>query len=289
MHSAIKFSKNMACDMNEEIEYIAQLAHKLSPHRRIELFRNFLPSGYRMTTLSSVGDELRESNLLAKICIGTLITLYDDLADHPGLRDSKLLEDLYQIPFGRKNMCKSRRHPMYVALTHLWNIVFDHITTFPQYDLLRTAFEFDVMQFFNANRYAEMITDAPFLFSSRESRNYLHHNMGIVIVGTIDLMCSPLMDINSIGSARALFLEAQKAARIMNMITTVDREIKEGDVTNELVFAERRIEATTALQREMSEIFKNIRSQNLTSFSIPEYVRGMKDLFELHKSLRGVI
>ncbi|MCX6125770.1 MAG: hypothetical protein NTV34_13640, partial [Proteobacteria bacterium] len=219
----------------------------------------------------------------------TIITLYDDLADHPNLRNPRLLKDLYQLPFDRKNNCRSRNHPLHAALSDLWDIALSLMTTFPRYQLLRHAFEFDVRQFFNANRYAEMITGAPFIFNTKESRSYLHHNMGIVLVGTIDLMCSPLVDMNSIGSARAVFFEAQKAARFMNMIATVDRETSEGDVTNELVFIPEHGQAILSLQLEMSKIFEDIYAQKNASFSIPEYVRGMESLFELHKGFRGVI
>jgi hypothetical protein len=289
MRPVLKVSENGVRAVNLTIEDISQLAHRFSPHRNIMLFRDFLPKGYNLTTLSSVSDALKESNLLVKICIGTIITLYDDLADHPKLRNPSLLRDLYQLPFDRRLTCESRNHPLYVALAELWDTAFSHMATFPHYHLLRPAFEFDVQQFFNANRYAEMVTDLPAFFNTRESRNYMHHNMGIILVGTIDLMCSPYVDTKLIGSARALFFEAQKAARLMNMIATVDREIKEGDVTNELVFMPDREQAVLSIQDEMNEIFASIRTQNSTSFSVPQYVQGMEALFELHKSLRGVI
>ena len=275
--------------MDSVIEPIAQIAHRFSPHRDIRLFREFLPNGYKMITLSSVNENIRDANLLVKVCLGTIITLYDDLADHPKFHNPDLLKVLYQIPFSRKNPREPDGHPLYAAISELWDIVFSTISVFPHYHFLRQAFEFDILQVFNANRYAEMITDSPFLFNTKESRSYLPHNMGIVLVGTVDLMCSPCVDIKSIGFARSLFFEAQKAARIMNMIVTVDREVKEGDVTNELVFSIDRSFAILSLENEINEILRSLRFQNATHFSIEDYVYGMKNLFELHKTMQGVI
>lgn len=290
MQSALEISKKARLDMNSAIEHIAQLAHQQSPHRSSALFREFLPKGYRLTTLSSVSNDLRETNLLVKCCIGTIITLYDDLADHPSLRNRSLLAELYRIPFNEEgHRSTSEKHPTFVAIHSLWSLVLSCLNKFPHYQLLYQAFEFDVLQFFSANRYSEVITDAPFMFNREESRNYSHHNMGIVIVGMIDLMCSPVMGLSSIGQARAIFFEAQKAARIMNMLVTLEREEKEGDITNELVFAEGGEQSIQDQIRVMEGVLRNLRLKSNNSFSVLDYVDGMEKLYILHKSMRGII
>lgn len=290
MQHKVSLLKRVSSPLSEILEEITELAVRVSPHRNRKLFSEFLPMGYRMTTLSSVSEELQESNLFVKRCLGTIITLYDDLADNPELRNPELLKDLYQIPFGRKNRFKAKdTNSLGQILSYLWELVFHEISNFPHYKLLHQAFEFDVLQFFNANRYAELITSCPYLFNLEESRCYLPHNMGIVLVGTVDLMCSNLIDIKSIGSARTLFAEAQRAARMMNMISTADRELAEGDRTNELILAENRGKANLILKKQIQSILHSLQASELTFFSVKDYIQGMESLFSLHKEFQGVI
>ena len=59
------------------------------------LFRHFLPTGYRQTTLDSVSAELLSAAIYAKVHLGMLITLYDDFADVLSLADVVVLADIY--------------------------------------------------------------------------------------------------------------------------------------------------------------------------------------------------
>src|SRR4051794_22798126 len=73
----------------------------VSSHRSESLFRRFLPDGYRMTTIDSVDPAVFDTAILAKVHLGMLITLYDDLADHPRHRNAQLLSELYGLNIGR--------------------------------------------------------------------------------------------------------------------------------------------------------------------------------------------
>ena len=65
--------------------------------RKKELFLQFLPVGYTYVTLTCIDPELFFELLINKTKIGMLITLYDDLADNPKRKNSKLLKCFYYL------------------------------------------------------------------------------------------------------------------------------------------------------------------------------------------------
>jgi hypothetical protein len=143
-----------------------------------------------------------------------------------------------------------------------------------------------------ANAYSELLTKHPALINGSENRAYLHHNMGIVMAGMIDVMSLPYFHMAELGEARALFLLGQRAGRISNVLTTFDREQGENDLTSELL-ARRPDESLNfkceALKGERKALLKEIDNYNFRSFSAVEYRRGIQDLHQLHVNLKGVI
>jgi hypothetical protein len=78
----------------KKVELLAFKYEKIFSHRDRRLFTDFLVNGYRHTTLNTVSTELFEEVVYAKVCLGMIITLYDDLADHPKYYNPKLLKPL---------------------------------------------------------------------------------------------------------------------------------------------------------------------------------------------------
>ena len=259
-----------------EVDYTTLLASlkALNSSRNELLFTKFLPTGYQLTTLSSVSDHLFDPVISTKIRIGTLITLYDDFADHPKMRDIELLRQLYKIPFS--GIESNSNHPAIRLASDLWKRVILSIQKFPNYKYLEQVFEFDVQQFYNANRYAELVSDNPYLANQRENRIYSPHNMGIIVAATIDLMASENLDFKELGRIRDFFHRAQDIARIMNVITTLDREVADNDVTGEIAAA---LLERGHLQGDRVPISEQVKATDFYTPIIQELSTEQDDLF----------
>lgn len=260
---------------------------RLSPFRSRRLFDEFLPIGYKITTLDTVSDKNNVVGL--KVILGTLITLFDDYADRPDRLNPKLLQLLYRIPFESVNVhsafLKPKESEAFELATSLFNKLFDGMRQLPNYRQLKELFNFDLKQFFLANQYSELLTQQPHLANRLENKLYLHHNMGIVMAGMIDLMSLPHFDITDLGQVRGLFLLGQRAGRISNVLTTFEREESEGDVTNELITS-----GISTLEGELARIFKLMDStKEIGVFSPKAYTLGIMHLHHLHLKLKGVI
>jgi hypothetical protein len=211
---------------DQELEKLRQVA----PFRNKKLFCEFLPQGYELTTLNTV--ENKNEIVELKIILGTLITLYDDFADRPDRLNPKLLELLYRIPFEKIDQEKflySEEKMAFDLAQSLFEKLFKGMQQLKNYHLLYEIFCFDLKQFFLANHYSQLLTEHQNLSNEKENRLYLHHNMGIVMAGMIDLMNIPQFHIDDLGQARSLFLMGQRAGRISNVLTTYEREIIEHD------------------------------------------------------------
>tara|TARA_B100001971_G_scaffold84647_1_gene78111 strand:+ start:222058 stop:222876 length:819 start_codon:yes stop_codon:yes gene_type:complete len=261
---------------------------KIAPFRHERLFNDFLPKGYELTTLSHVKD-LKEVIRL-KVILGTLITLYDDFADRPDRFNPSLLSVLYRVPFEKtrvERMLLSELEQDSLNLSEkLFKELYLGMMQLPHYQSLIKLFQFDLKQFFLANEYSEFLTENPALMNEKENKLYLHHNMGIVMAGMIDLMSLESYSMSELGQMRSLFLMGQRAGRISNVLATYERELKEGDHTNELMSHDLKIED---LNLEFNQLIKEMERVELSSFSTKKYQEGIMALHQLHVNLKGVI
>ena len=259
------------------------------------LFREFLPIGYDLTTISSVKNKSEVVNL--KVILGTLITLYDDFADRPDKFNPKLLQLLYRLPFEKIELNDAFLSIEESVSLNLAKSLFiklkDGLSHFPNYNSFIDIFYFDLKQFFLANYYCEQLTKNPNLANVLENQMYLHHNMGIVMAGMIDLMSLEKFNMSELGQARSLFLLGQRAGRISNILSTYEREKQEGDVTNELIFftkGEYNNFDSELLEIELSTIFQKMNKyKNILSFTVSDYRQGIQALHELHIKFIGII
>jgi len=251
-----------------------------------------------MTTLSSVQSTLRESVLEAKVLLGTLITLMDDLADHPKYRDEELLARLYRIPAELLHELRPETAKDVSDFEHLvrtlFNELFAKILAFGERaEVFLPFFIFEIEQFFQANRYSALISELPYATNRFENRQIISYNMGIVAVGMLDLMVSPHFDLRELGLARELFIKTQLASRLMNVVMTADREQLEGDVTGELsgVSLENLPTAKADLSREIEQSLAQLQdlSEKISSFDGKDYVQSFRKLAELHRAHAGVL
>lgn len=281
------------------IEKLICTYRELSDIRPPVLFRTFLPTGYRQTTLSSVDPQFLSSVIYAKIILGMIITLYDDLADHPLHQNPTLLSKLYLL-----NVCADCSLPLDLSCNkerknfELARFLFLELTKtlkeFPHFRKLKFVLQFDIEQFYSCNRYSSLVGIFPSCQNLTELRILGPHNMGIVAAGTIDLMAVEDLFFEELGACRKIFHFGQRLGRISNMIYTLQREIDEGDVTNEILTAMK--EGVYSCGKYQKRLWKEfvkkqaqIRKQIIRSFNVSTYADGLVQLNHLHASLVGKI
>jgi hypothetical protein len=259
------------------------------------LFREFLPTGYRFTTIDSVATDTYSSVILAKIHLGMMITLYDDLADHPLHRSPELLLELYKINIERDNPTPGHFSGQIRLIYELARFLFSELRTtlasLMHYETLATALRFDIEQFYVCNRYSELMSTLPSIRNLTESQILGPHNMGIVAAGTIDLMASPDLKIAELGQCREVFLLGQRLGRISNLIYTLQREVAEGDATNEILITASTPKEVQQLNlvREFEKKKELISTYQIQTFQTARYAKGLQKLHQLHASLEGKI
>jgi hypothetical protein len=245
-------------------------------HRHPDLFRVFLPDGYRMTTLSGVSPAHRETVLAAKWRLGLLITLCDDFADRA------------------EYATDTQRRAAAAALeAKLTREIDELVAPLPHYELLAPVLAFDLAQVRAANDYSALVTRLPSFACLAEARHHQPYNMGMVAAATLDLMGTPALDESELGRLRAVFLKGQRLGRIANILATDEREAAEGDHTSELAIEARStpaFDARAACARLLDEaalILRDIAERSLRSFSAPSYALGLQRLLDLHLAMRG--
>lgn len=295
--STFAFQKTRVAEVHDLLSRI----RKVISARDDSLFTEFLPKGYEKTTLSSVSSDDFEKVLMAKLRIGILITIYDDYADNPSMQDPVLLKRLYDIPF-KDTGCESP-HPVVQLVRSLWEEVLMTLETLPNYGIFSEIFKFDVEQFYNANRYSQLITANTHLANRTENRVYISHNMGMIIVGMMDLMASSDVIPSELGRIRGFLYKAQEIGRISNVLATTHREIHENDYTGEILsrFLEMGIQTVPtsvvleslfkSLEKEREEIFQElaIEYSDICTFSVNSYLKGLRFLQALHEQMQEVI
>lgn len=285
-----------AGNFTEELEVLLKTYRTFSAIRPEVLFRDFLPTGYRLTTLNTVDEKFRDSAVFAKIHLGMLVTLYDDLADNPKYRNPQLLKELYKLNVGQDIEISTDLNEEETKTFELARFLFSQLTAllekFSHYSQLLPILHFDIEQFYVSNRYSELMTDLPSMRNLTESRMLGAYNMAMVAAGTVDLMASSCLAMEELGACREVLLKGQRVGRISNLLFTLNREIAEGDFTNEILISDGStdIEAyKLELLRELSEKLSQIQKRELNTFSTKQYAIGLMALHRLHENLEGRI
>lgn len=286
-----------ACKVRETLSEIERNMTELAPYRKPALFNEFLVKGYTAITLSSVSASAFPDLLRAKLCLGTLITLYDDYADRPVQSHPQLLELLYQLGFERTALVRSL-NPRDQHVLEFAQSLFAEMETIlsrlPHYRQFSEILNFDLAQFYTANRFSSLLMAHPYMNNPKENSLYAHHNMGMVMVSMMDLMATDKIAISEVGSIREVFLMGQRMGRIFNVLSTRKREVLDGDITGELATFKSEHELEAAVQslrqeiRELSDKIKNFDSC-ITTFSVRAYLEGLEMVQKLHEKMEGII
>ena len=270
---------------------------ELAPYRKSELFNEFLVKGYTAMTLSLVAQNKFADLLQAKLCLGTLITLYDDFADRPSACNPELLNQLYLLNFKNHQAPKlfnDFNSQVLNFAVSLFVQMSENLKQLPGYKALIDILNFDLLQFYAANQFSSLLTASPHLNNSLENKMYTHHNMGMVCVAMMDLMAADKLDHSELGSIREVFVLGQRMGRIFNVLSTRQRELLDGDVTGELAVCKnfREIEkAEKNLRLEIIELSQKIQSYEvkIKTFSVSSYLAGLNQLQKLHEKMEGTI
>lgn len=279
-------------NLRDEIETLTKTYRESSTLRPEVLFRDFLPTGYRFTTLTSVDGRFVDLVIFAKIHLGMIVTLYDDLADHPRYYNPELLQHLYKLNVGIDHVPARSLALQDQKVFNLARYLFQRLTLllqhFPHYKELFPVLRFDLEQFYISNKYSELMTKLPAVRNLTESRLLGPYNMGMVAAGTIDLMASSGFDRRELGTCREIFILGQRAGRISNLLFTLRREISEGDLTNEILMTSSE-NYQNPLHQEFADILTKLQNQGIQTFSTAQYATGLQALNQLHQNLEGQI
>lgn len=301
-------------------EIIHQSLHvyrQIIPYRDNRLFTEFLPKGYCYMTLTSVDDCFYDQVLSAKFHLGMLITLLDDFADHPRYFNPLLLEQIYKIPYSQQHINDSQlSHADDLIILHLVKYLFQQIECnlkpLPHYASLKNILKFDLMRFYQANQYSELIMRHAEIVNTYELLQLRPFNMGMVIAGMMDVIASSQFNLSELGVTRKMLHLGQRYGSISNNLNTFSRELAEGDITNEvlikgldrqlIIYADLKQLSYTEIrdklhniiaemEKEQNEILNELIQEKfkINSFDCNQYVNGLKQLKLLHQSMQGII
>jgi hypothetical protein len=156
------------------------------------------------------------------------------------------------------------------------------------------------------------MTRFPKLVNSEELLQMRPFNMGMVSAAMIDVLASTEFDLKELGAARRIFHLGQRYGSISNNLITFKRELLEDDITNEITVKglERHLINRKDLERlnheqlldklssivseitdEQNNIIKNFAAHlhDVHSFSLDQYVYGLKQFKLLHESMQEYI
>lgn len=258
-----------------------------------ELSTAFLAPAVDVTTLSCVGPSHRASSVRIKLRIAHIIIMYDDYVDSAAIVDPTLVRALLQIPHrllavgGFKS--EAQRPEAFVQNT--WLDVLDEMARLPKYTDLLPLLEFDITQLHQAFRFAQALRTVPGAAHPKQNLRWLSHDFGFVLAGMVDLMASPEFDLAELGRARELFSQAQRVARLHNDLTSLEKEIAEGDPSNEVIIRARKLETEptrggVAFQQVEADLGGEERrlekvAARLQSFDGLHYVAGVRELLDI--------
>ncbi|MGQ3887953.1 terpene synthase family protein [Legionella sp. CNM-1927-20] len=270
---------------------------KLNMGRDERLFTQFLPFGYAKTTLSCVNTSFYKQCQLTKWMIGALITLTDDFTDNPAFRSMSWVKGFIAAIQGGHQICllSTKQQQALKLSCQLYEWIQQSLAQMTLQSRLIPLIEFDLQQYFLNMHFSTFLNSDPLLICKREYLWHAPHNMGIVIAGMVDLACSDHIEWHEMAAMREIFYCAQRSGHICNTLTTLNREIEEGCMSNEIQL---RIlhgnngseeDIIEFLQQERADLYQKIGDKFLRTFSTVDYVQGLQQLQTLHEEMQGVI
>jgi len=261
-------------------------------HRNLYLW-NWCHRAVEVATLSCVPADMRDELCDTKVLGVMLDVLLDDVADEGG--NPAFLEHLLSLLSGRPNTEAAQFTPdeqAYAVFTaEIWNEVQRRVRRYPFFAEYAELLKFDYLQLFNTMRYAYLLNGNPALLNLTEHDLYLPHNMHIIICSTMDLMCSPHFDREELGLLREAMWKAQYMGRVGNLVTTWQRELKEGDITSG-VFAHAvchgEVKARDLLAPDGENIERVIQNGDHEAYFLRRWQKYRRDLITMRGNIKSI-
>ncbi len=190
--------------------------------------------GIEAMTLPCVDDDWRDHVNTTKFLGVMLVVLLDDVADEHG--NKQFTERLLDIPLDpvRPDFSTFTAFEQKFAslCLQLWTEIQNRVVTYPCQLNYADILLYDYQQLLNAMSYSSLLKRRPELLNLAEHDLYLPHNMYMMVLSTLDLMCSSSFDVNELGRLREAIWHAQWMGRIGNLVTTWQRELVEEDYSS---------------------------------------------------------
>lgn len=267
-------------------------------------------------TLSSVPPKIKKEVLTTKLSTIIINALVDDIADEK--KDKEMWMSSFKIFFDQKKDIKSlkkftkEKADYLEVIKDLKEFLYNSVNQYPNYNRFEEVFNYDYRQFFNATLYGYLTNKNLEITNLEEERNYSSANMQIMVLLTIDLMASKSVKDVEIGATRELFWKIQRMGRIGNSLTTLEREIDEGDFSSEVFaymlsegvlsvndlkperkeFIINKIEKSNVKKSmliEWNDIFESTKKykEKISFFNVDEVLDGTKELLINHLCSKG--
>ena len=302
--------QNNLQEVRQSLDQFCTKLHPFFDSRLIDFYRE----GFRATTLSSVPNGYREYTLLTKLHLAILMILLDNHVRTPSCE--KALERLSQISLCSEpldpNFEKVRDQEFFNLVLSLRNTLIKSTEHLPQFLSFQKFLEFDLSQILQSYRYTQLVLIHPSVTNPSELSTYGPHTMGQIVAGMIDLMASPHVVDQELGSIRTMLAIGQRMVRISNILATFQRELTEGDMTNELTSLAieqngwtppsltdqmglghkslyKRLKRT--LKAEHTHLFVQLERYIplIKTFDVSQYKEGLRSVHRLHERMRFVL
>lgn len=190
--------------------------------------------GLRAILLPSVSMELREHVTDTKMLAVMYGVLLDDVADQ--WQDQQFLDHLMKATLGQssrdfRDLGLGRAAYAQFTCT-VWDEFQQRVAGYSRYAEFRDQLDYDNRQIVNTMWYSHLVNADIHLLNIEEHDVYSPHNMQMMSFATIDVMCSPEFDHREIGNLRGAMWHAQSMGRIGNLVSTWERELKDGDYSS---------------------------------------------------------
>jgi hypothetical protein len=225
-------------DTIQSIRFSPFFAERVSQYNQLgargEYLWRWCIYGLRAILFPSVTEESREHITDTKMLAVMYGVLLDDVADQWG--DQPFLNRLMRATLGeagRDFQDLGVGRAAYAQFTcDVWDEFQLRVSGYPRFFEFKDLLDYDNRQIVNTMWYSQLVNADISLLNIEEHDVYSPHNMQMMSFATIDLMCSPEFDHREVGRLRGAMWHAQCMGRIGNLVSTWERELKDGDYSS---------------------------------------------------------
>lgn len=259
-------------------------------NRNVFLFE-WLLFVFENITLPGVNKKYISSLAITKTTLAIFVTLIDDVADRPNNKNKVLLEELFNLidnPVKVNNLDVVQKK--YVENTQkIWSIFLDKVKKYPRYSIFSSVLDYDIQQLVQSMRYSFLINIFPAVANTIEVEEQGGNSMIVFIQGDLDLMCFNKFDLKEFTELRKVFYYSQKMAKIGNILTTYTREVKEKDLSSDILikaFEDDDFTVNEVFEEKFDYVINHLK--NHENYFIKKWDGYYKEIEKISKSIKSV-